>query len=141
MTTTVSQSYARHAHRPTQTAVAGLFGIVAFILIAIGAVRAPSLQSLALLCLAVSVMTLVAISRLYIVRLQDRIIRLEMQIRLDRLGRSHLFPRLSTRQLVALRFASDPELPGLADRASAENLTADQIKKEVREWQADLHRT
>lgn len=141
MATTAPQSYARHAHRPTQTAVAGLFGAVAFILIAIGVVRAPSLQSLALLCLAVSVMTLVAISRLYIVRLQDRIIRLEMQLRLDRLGRSHLYSRLSTPQLVALRFASDAELPALADRASVENLTSDQIKKDVREWQADLHRT
>ena len=141
MATIAPQSYARHAHRPTQTAVAGLFGAVAFILFVVGLIRAPSVQSVALLCLAVSVMTLVAISRLYVVRLQDRIIRLEMQIRLERLGRSHLFPLLSTPQIIALRFASDAELPALADRASAENLTADQIKKQVREWQADLHRT
>jgi hypothetical protein len=141
MATTAPQSYASHAHRPTQTGIAGLFGAVAFILIVVGLFRAPSLQSVALLCLAISVMTLVAISRLYIVRLQDRIIRLEMQVRLERLGRSQLFSRLSTPQIIALRFASDAELPTLADRAATENLTPDQIKKEVREWQADLHRT
>ena len=141
MAATVPQSYASHAHRPRQTSIAGLFGAVAFILLAVGVFRSPSLQSVAILCLAVSVMTLVAISRIYTVRLQDRIIRLEMQLRMERLGRAHLFPRLSTRQIVALRFASDAELPELADRALAENLTADQIKKAIREWQADLHRT
>src|SRR5512139_2666546 len=138
---TTTQSYASHAHRPTPTNVAGLFGAVAFVLLIIGVVRAPSLERVALLCLAVSVMTLVAISRVYTVRLQDRIIRLEMLIRMERLGQASLFQRLSTRQIVALRFASDAELSALAARALAENLTADQIKKAVTNWQSDLYRT
>ena len=74
-------------------------------------------------------------------RLQDRIIRLEVHGRLERLGRGAGFSRLTTRQIVALRFASDAEIPALLDRALAENLTADQIKAAVTDWQADNHRT
>ena len=74
-------------------------------------------------------------------RLQDRIVRLEMQVRLERLGRQKDFLSLSTKQLVALRFASDAELPDLIDRALTMKLTPDQIKRSVSDWQADLHRT
>ena len=78
--------------------------VVALVLLGVEMFRNPSLQNLALICLAFSVMVLVTISRAYTVRLQDRIIRLEMQLRLERLGHGPKFPRLSTRQLVALRF-------------------------------------
>ena len=138
---TTTQSYEKHAHQPRLTAAAGIPAIIAFMLLAVVTVRQPSLEHLALLCLAVSVFVLVLISRAYTVRLQDRIIRLEMLGRLDRLGRAADFARLSTRQLVALRFASNAELPALIDRALAETLTAEQIKQAVKEWQADLHRT
>jgi purine nucleoside permease len=74
-------------------------------------------------------------------RLQDRIIRLEMQTRLARLGRAADCGRMTLRQIVALRFASDAELPALLDRAAAEHLTADQIKRAVTAWQADHMRT
>jgi hypothetical protein len=64
-----------------------------------------------------------------------------MQVRFARLGLESSFPRLSVRQLVALRFASDAEMPALVQRAIAENLTSRQIKEAVREWQADWLRT
>jgi hypothetical protein len=103
--------------------------------------RTPSVISVALLLLAAAVLGLVALIRRYTTRLQDRIIRLEMRLRLAGLGREPDVTRLTTRQLVALRFASDAELAALLDRALAENLTPDQIKRAVTSWQADRMRT
>jgi hypothetical protein len=123
------------------TAVAGLFTFTALIVFAVLAFRQPTIFAFGLLSLALGVFTLVLISRRYTTALQDRIIRLEMHGRLSRLGRDRDFSRLETPQIVALRFASDAELPALCDRALAENLSADQIKKSIKHWQADLHRT
>jgi hypothetical protein len=61
--------------------------------------------------------------------------------RLARLGRNRDFSKLSTPQIIALRFASDAELPALCDRTLAENLSADQIKRGIMTWQPDLHQT
>jgi hypothetical protein len=135
------QSYARHAHRPTLTNIAGLLALVATVLLIIFLFRQPSILSFGLVLLSFAVFTLVLISRTYTVRLQDRIIRVEMLGRLARLGRERDFPRLSTKQLVALRFASDAELTALLDRTLAENLTSDQIKRAIVDWQPDLFRT
>jgi hypothetical protein len=115
--------------------------MAALIMFALVAFRQPSMQTMGLLLLAAGVFTLVVISRAYTVRLQDRIIRLEMQGRLARLGRDRDFSRLSTPQIIALRFASDAELSTLCDRAVAENLSADQIKKGISNWQPDPYRT
>lgn len=136
-----AQSLANHAHRPRLTNAAGAFTILALAFFIVETVRYPGALTAGLLCLTAAVMCLAAISRIYIVRLQDRIIRLEMRLRLTRLGREADFARLSTRQLVALRFASDAELLPLVDRALAENLTGKEIKQAVRDWQADYHRT
>lgn len=135
------QSYASHAHRPRLSGVAGLFTLIALALFAIVAVRQPSLVTFGLLSLSIAVSALVVISRVYIVSLQDRIIRLEMHGRLSRLGRAADFPRLSTKQITALRFGSDAELPGLLDKTLAENLTPEQIKRAVVNWQPDYYRT
>jgi hypothetical protein len=137
------QNYQTHRHSPTLTNVAAFFAVVALVIIVIALFRMPSLSGVGELCLALTALVLVAISRIYTVRLQDRIIRLEMRLRLARLlpHRQADIERLAVRQLVALRFASDAELPALMDRALAENLTADQIKKAVRDWQADYQRT
>jgi 4-amino-4-deoxy-L-arabinose transferase-like glycosyltransferase len=72
---------------------------------------------------------------------QDRVIRVEMRVRLVRvLGASRRkdIDRLTSRQLVGLRFASDAELPALVDEVLAGRLTEqDAIKKRVKDWQAD----
>ena len=135
------QSYESHTHRPTLTTVAALFTFAAIVVFATVAVRQPSLISVGLLLLSGGVFVLVLISRAYTVRLQDRIIRLEMHGRLLRLGRDRDFGRLTIKQITALRFASDAELPALLDKTLAENLTPDQIKRAVTNWQPDLHRT
>jgi hypothetical protein len=135
------QSYAKHAHRPTLTTIAGVFTIASMVLLVISVIRDPSIGSLGVLLLSCGVFTLAWISRAYTIRLQDRIIRLEMHGRLLRLGRDRDFGRLSTAQLTALRFAPDAELPALLDRALAENLSSRQIKAAIVNWLPDLHRT
>ena len=123
------------------TAWAAVFAILALGFLVVEAIRRPGALAFGVLCLTASVIVLVMISRAYIVRLQDRIILLEMRVRLARLGRESDYSRLDKRQLIALRFASDAELPTLIERAVRERLTGTQIKEAIRDWQPDLHRT
>ncbi len=91
-----------------------------------------------------SLATLLAISRIYITRLQDRIIKLEMRMRVAALlqpPQSEMLGRLTTKQIAALRFASDEELPALVERVARENLKPDDIKRAVTMWVPDLDRT
>jgi uncharacterized membrane protein YfcA len=71
---------------------------------------------------------------------QDRIVRLEFRLRYFELfaGSSRAVEqKLSFSQIAALRFADDAEFKILLDRAVAEDLSADEIKKSIRNWQAD----
>jgi hypothetical protein len=102
--------------------------------------RSPSLQAVALALMGAALLVAISVMRLFVTRLQDRIIRVEMHQRLTRAGRDVAVHRLSIGQLVALRFASDAELPALVDRTLAEHLSGDAIKRAVTEWQADLLR-
>ncbi len=71
-------------------------------------------------------------------KMQDRIIRLEMQVRLARLLPGRDLAALTLGQLVALRFASDREMPALVERTlQGEFASADAIKRAVTDWQAD----
>jgi hypothetical protein len=95
------------------------------------------LVAIALLLLFVSV-------RVQVTTVQDRVIRLEMRLRLRAILPPDLQPQintLSSRQLIALRFASDAELPGLVREVLAGTLkTQQQIKARIRDWQADYLR-
>jgi hypothetical protein len=82
-------------------------------------------------------------SRIYALRNQDRIIRLEERLRLATLLPPPEFARsadLSTGQLIALRVAADAEIPSLVARTLSENLTPKQIKASIGSWRYDLHR-
>lgn len=71
---------------------------------------------------------------------QNRIVRLEMRLRYYMLTQQRLEAienQISFHQLAALRFASDEELIPLMDRTLKENLSPDEIKRQIRDWQAD----
>ncbi len=86
----------------------------------------------------------VGLVRHYALQLQDRIIRVEMRSRLERIlpPEDHQrIPALGMKQFAAMRFASDAEMPELLRKVldeDVQNLT--QIKKMVRDWQADHDR-
>jgi hypothetical protein len=76
-------------------------------------------------------------------RVQDRVIRLEEQLRLADLlpeAQLGLIDALTIEQFIALRFASDAEVSALATRAVSENLTPKQIKESITTWRPDNHR-
>lgn len=83
-------------------------------------------------------------TRMFPLKAQDRIIRLETQLRLARVLPPELaarVPELSTGQLIALRFAADEELPELTRRCLAGELRRrDDIKRQVRSWVPDYER-
>jgi hypothetical protein len=105
----------------------------------------PGFEHTHLWWIAMSVVLLVmaGLSREYALKNQDRIIRLEEQLRLaDLLPESQLglIEKLTIDQYIALRFASDAEAPALAARAVAENLDKKQIKQAIVAWRPDNDR-
>jgi uncharacterized protein DUF6526 len=141
-----AQTYANHAHRPALTALGGFFLVVSLTGFAMRWFEVGGRGSFAvgLLALVAAVGTLLAISRAYTTKLQDRIIRLEMRVRGASLltpEQQRLLAQLSIKQVVALRFASDPELPALLERAVREKLAPADIKRAITVWSPDLDRT
>lgn len=146
MTTRRRQTYATHIHRPTLTIVATFFLLVAVVGFALRwfLIGGRLTMALGLFGVLGNLFMLNWISRDYTVRLQDRIIRLEMRLR----GATLLTPEqqralesLSMKQVVALRFAPNGELGALLDRASREKLGPDDIKRAITDWVGDYDRT
>jgi FlaA1/EpsC-like NDP-sugar epimerase len=79
-------------------------------------------------------------SRMFSLKAQDRAIRAEENFRHYILTGKPLDSRLTTRQIIGLRFASDEEFPALAVRAVEENLSEDEIKRLVKKWRPDYYR-
>lgn len=103
--------------------------------------RSPTLYQAWLVLVAVALAIFIVVARSMAARVQDRVIRLEERMRLERLLPEELRGRINELRpsnLVALRFASDVELPDLARRCLAGELTrTEQIKKEIRTWRPD----
>lgn len=105
--------------------------------------RFPGWGSAWFLVLSFALLVLAGRTRAFATRLQDRVIRLEERLRLAALLQEPLRSRigeLTDSQLVGLRFASDAELPALAQRAITEKLSRNDIKKAVVNWRADHSR-
>jgi hypothetical protein len=96
-----------------------------------------------LILLAVALLMLMFKVRLYALRVQDRVIRLEERLRLTQLLSEPLrsrIPELTEDQLCGLRFASDAEIPKLVERTLKENLKRADIKKAIQNWRPDYWR-
>jgi hypothetical protein len=96
-----------------------------------------------LILLALAFLLLAFKVRLYALKVQDRVIRLEEQLRLMQLLQEPLrsrIPELTVDQLCALRFASDTEIPKLVERTLNERLKRSDIKKAIQTWRPDYWR-
>ena len=106
-------------------------------------VRHPNLHNAGLMILLMAALLVIFKARLYALKVQTRVIRLEERLRLQQLLREPLrsrIPELTEGQLVGLRFASDEECPALVERALAEKLKTPDIKKAIKNWRADYFR-
>jgi hypothetical protein len=144
MANATPQSLANHARLdPPYHYVLAPICLAAIILSIILLVRQPGMGSILGVLLSVSLFMLAAKARSYALKAQDRVIRLEERLRLTMLLPETAKARIvefTEPQLIALRFASDAELPTLAMRALNEGLTKKQIKTSIQNWRADFFR-
>ncbi len=100
-----------------------------------------NLYSASLICLiSVILVAYFWYMRSFALKAQDRAIRAEEGLRHLILTGKSLPSGLRMSQIIALRFASDEEMPGLAQRAVNENLSSSDIKKAIQHWRPDHNR-
>ena len=106
--------------------------------------RSPSRLGVWELIVAVALFMAALTARVMALAVQDRVIRLEMRLRMREVLPADLhsrFREITREQCVGLRFASDAELPALVRKVLAGELkTATEIKKQVAQWQGDYLR-
>lgn len=107
-------------------------------------IRHFSAESVVSLLLAAGFVLVAFYARMFSLTVQDRLIRLEMRLRLAQILPADLRSRIgefTCGQLIALRFASDEEMPELARKVLQEKIQDRKaIKRMVRNWQADFLR-
>jgi Family of unknown function (DUF6526) len=140
----VAQNFSNHTRfdPPFHFFVLPVFAIT-LILSIIHLFRRPGLHSAWMLVVMVAAVVAIFKIRIYALKVQDRVIRLEERLRLERLLDPSLQGRIgefTEAQLVGLRFASDAELPALAARTLSEKLSRAEIKKSVQHWRPDYWR-
>jgi len=136
------QTFANHrAMPPAYYLLAGLVLLVETVHRAWLALHAPDFWSVWSVLVGCALIVVWVASRMRAQLVQDRVIRLETQLRFERvLGAAHRadIERLTLPQRIALRFAGDAELPALVERVlKGELVEQDDIKRAVKDWQAD----
>ncbi len=106
-------------------------------------IRQPSLRHFLYVVVAAAFILLVLEVRGYALKVQDRLIRLEETLRMQRLLPADLQERiheLRPKQFVGLRFAADAELAERVREALDEHLDGEAIKKRIQTWRPDTFR-
>ena len=140
----VPQNFSNHSRLdpPFRFFILPAFSIT-FIIAIVHLAMHPGLHSAWLVVFMLAALAAVFKIRLYALKVQDRVIRLEERLRLaillDKPLRSRI-GQLSESQLVALRFAPDAELPALVERALSQKLSKADIKKAISQWKPDYWR-
>jgi hypothetical protein len=143
--TTRAQSYANHRRVfPLYHLFALPILLANVVVMMVVSVRHPSLWNLWLVVVAIGLVGGMVANRASTLIVQNRVIGLEMRLRLATILPVELcqrIPELHIKQLVGLRYAGDDELVGLVERClRGELVTADAVKREVRHWRPDYVR-
>ena len=139
------QNFQNHArYVPAYHFVASSILLINVIWSLIKLVRIQSGDTVMGLLVAIAILITWLYARVFALTVQDRVIRLEMTLRLEKLLPSDLKPRIkefTLNQLIALRFAGDEELPGLAKTVLQQNIASRaDIKKMIKNWNPDYLR-
>ncbi len=139
------QNYKNHVrwHAPQHFVLTPIL-LVNFIYAIVRLIQEPNIDRAEFLLLAIGLVIMGVLVRINSLRVQDRLIRLEEKIRYEKVLPANLLPQtenLSRRQINALRFASDRELPTLIERVlKGEFQKPDEIKRAVTDWRGDYLR-
>ena len=93
-----------------------------------------------IVALTVAALIVMFLARIFALKAQDRAIRAEENLRHFAMTGKLLDSRLTLRQIIGLRFASDGEFVSLAQKAADEKLSEDAIKRAIRQWRPDTYR-
>jgi len=144
-----AQSLDNHVNIPTNFMIVAVLLLISVIMEVVGLILIKSTAGLCLIGTGAAlggITTILGLTlmRTYATKLQDRIIRTEMRVRLASILPDDLqsvINDLSVKQCVALRFASDEEMADLVRKVTSENINdLKTIKQEIKNWQADWFR-
>lgn len=143
--TETTQTYANHRRVFPLYHLFALPVLLAHVVVTlVGAVREPTAWTIWMVVVALGIAGAAVANRASTLIVQNRVIGLEMRLRLATILPVELcqrIPELGLKQLVGLRYAGDAELPGLVERCLRGELpTADAVKRAVRQWRPDYVR-
>ena len=138
------QSYANHRRfEPMQHFVLTPILLITWIATIWQAIKYPSVHSVWVAVLGFAILMVAIQVRVYALKVQDRVIRLEETLRMERLLPENLKPRiveLTVKQMVGLRFAADAELADRVREALDQKLSGEAVKKHIKTWRPDTFR-
>jgi len=139
MSETIPQTRARHTRFDPWFHFTLIPGLLFFLIwTVVHLIRHTQTESAMFVVIAILMFVMALRVRPYALKVQDRVIRLEERLRLERLCGK--IPELTEAQWIALRFAPDDEAVALAGRASSEGWKPKQIKDAIRMWRGDYWR-